>query len=151
MDRLQRIVDKSKRVVFFGGAGVSTASGIPDFRGDNGLFKQDFGELTPEMILSTSYFHLNPAYFFKFYREYMVHPEAKPNGAHQALAAMEAAGKLSAVVTQNIDGLHQAAGSEKVYEMPDGWTVRTLDGSLSAHYENTVAITRDGAKILTEL
>ncbi|MBE5774193.1 MAG: NAD-dependent protein deacylase [Clostridiales bacterium] len=117
MERLQAIVDKGKRIVFFGGAGVSTASGIPDFRSDFGLFKQNFGDLTPEMILSTSYFHLNPTYFFKFYREYMVHPEAKPNLAHKKLAALERAGKLRGVVTQNIDGLHKAAGNKLVYEV----------------------------------
>lgn len=117
MNRLQEIIDRGKRIVFFGGAGVSTASGIPDFRGENGLFRQDFGELTPEMILSTSYFHLNPTYFFKFYREYMAHPEAKPNRTHMKLAQLERAGKLRGIVTQNIDGLHRAAGNKLVYEL----------------------------------
>jgi len=117
MERLQEIINRGKRIVFFGGAGVSTASGIPDFRSETGLYRQDFGDLTPEMILSTSYFHLNPRYFFKFYREYMVHPDAKPNKTHMKLAALERAGKLRGVVTQNIDGLHKAAGNRLVYEL----------------------------------
>ena len=89
MDRLQEIIDRGKRIVFFGGAGVSTASGIPDFRGDGGLFRRKWGELTPEMMLSQSFFYLHPDKFFEFYREAMLHPEARPNAAHRFLAALE--------------------------------------------------------------
>lgn len=117
MNRLQEIIDRGKRIVFFGGAGVSTASGIPDFRGQDGLFRQKWGELTPEMMLSQSFFYLHPDKFFEFYREYMLHPEARPNAAHRLLAQLEAKKKLRGVVTQNIDGLHRAAGNRLVYEL----------------------------------
>ena len=114
---LNEIIKKSKRIVFFGGAGVSTASGIPDFRGAEGLFQQKYGDLTPEMMLSQSFFYLHPAKFFEFYREHMLHPEARPNAAHLKLFELEKAGKLRGVVTQNIDGLHRAAGNRLVYEI----------------------------------
>ena len=114
---LQNIIDRSNRIVFFGGAGVSTASGIPDFRGAEGLFQQKYGDLTPEMMLSQSFFYLHPAKFFEFYREHMLHPEARPNAAHLKLFELEKAGKLRGVVTQNIDGLHRAAGNRLVYEI----------------------------------
>lgn len=117
MKSLQQIIDKSKRIVFFGGAGVSTASGIPDFRGEDGLFKQKYGELTPEMMLSSSFFYLHPDRFFEFFREHMVHPEAQPNAAHRKLYEIEQAGKLRGIVTQNIDGLHRKAGNRLVYEI----------------------------------
>ena len=117
MKSLQEIVDRSKRIVFFGGAGVSTESGIPDFRGENGLFKEKYGELTPEMMLSQSFFYLHPDRFFEFYRENMLHPDAQPNAAHRKLYELEQAGKLRGVVTQNIDGLHRAAGNRLVYEL----------------------------------
>ena len=114
---LQEIIRKSKRIVFFGGAGVSTASGIPDFRGAGGLFQQKYGDLTPEMMLSQSFFYLHPAKFFEFYREHMLHPDAKPNAAHRKLFELEKAGRLRGIVTQNIDGLHKAAGNRLVYEL----------------------------------
>ena len=114
---LQQIVDRSRRIVFFGGAGVSTASGIPDFRSPDGLYRERFGELTPEMILSQSFFYLNPAAFFDFYRRYMLHPQAAPNAAHRALYRLEQADRLRGIVTQNIDGLHRAAGNRRVYEI----------------------------------
>ena len=117
MRTLQEIVDRAKKIVFFGGAGVSTASGIPDFRGADGLYRQHYGELTPEMMLSRSFFYLHPAQFFTFYREHMVHPDARPNAAHEKLAELERAGKLTGLVTQNIDGLHRAAGNRFVYEL----------------------------------
>lgn len=117
MANLQEIIDRSKRIVFFGGAGVSTESGIPDFRGENGLFRRKYGDLTPEMMLSQSFFYLHPDRFFEFYRESMLHPEARPNAAHKKLFALEKAGKLRGVVTQNIDGLHRAAGNRLVYEL----------------------------------
>ena len=117
MNALQEIVNRSKKLVFFGGAGVSTASGIPDFRGADGLYARKYGGLTPEMLLSQSFFYLHPAQFFDFYREHMLHPDAKPNAAHKKLAELERAGKLTGLVKQNIDGLHRAAGNKLVYEI----------------------------------
>ena len=113
---LQHMVDESKRIVFFGGAGVSTESGIPDFRSVDGLYNQKY-DWPPETILSHTFFMKKPEAFFRFYRDKMLPPDAKPNKAHLKLAEWEKAGKLLAVVTQNIDGLHQAAGSKKVYEL----------------------------------
>ena len=113
---LQEIVDCSRRIVFFGGAGVSTESGIPDFRSVDGLYHQQY-DYPPEQILSRSFFDENPAEFYRFYRSKMLCPHAKPNAAHYKLAELEQAGKCTAVVTQNIDGLHQAAGSRTVYEL----------------------------------
>ena len=115
-EALQRMVDESKRIVFFGGAGVSTESGIPDFRSVDGLYHQKY-DYPPETILSATFFTLHPEAFFRFYRDKMLPLDAVPNKAHLKLAEWEAAGKLLAVVTQNIDGLHQAAGSKKVYEL----------------------------------
>lgn len=117
MNSLQEIVNRAKRIVFFGGAGVSTASGIPDFRGEGGLYSREFEGLTPEMILSRSFFYLHPETFFDFYRRYMLHPDARPNAAHAKLFEMERAGRLTGLVTQNIDGLHRQAGSRLVYEL----------------------------------
>ena len=113
----QQIIDQARRIVFFGGAGVSTASGIPDFRGADGLYRRRFGDLTPEMLLSQSFFYLHPDVFFEFYRGYMLHPEARPNAAHEKLYQLEKAKKLRGVVTQNIDGLHKRAGNRLVYEL----------------------------------
>lgn len=113
---LQRIIDNSKRIVFFGGAGVSTESGIPDFRSVDGLYNQKY-DVPPETILSHTYFVRHTEKFFDFYRDKMLCLDAKPNKAHLKLAELENAGKLSAVVTQNIDGLHTAAGSKTVYEL----------------------------------
>ncbi len=114
---LKSILQRSRRIVFFGGAGVSTASGIPDFRSRDGLYAQSFGDLTPEMILSRSFFYLHPEAFFDFYRAYMVHPEARPNAAHRFLYRLEQRDVLRGIVTQNIDGLHKAAGNRRVYEI----------------------------------
>ncbi len=118
LDVIKKLVDGSNSTVFFGGAGVSTASGIPDFRGNNGLYKieSEYGA-PPEEILSGRYLHKDPERFYKYYRENMLYPSAEPNGAHKALARLERLGKLTAVITQNIDGLHQAAGSDKVIEL----------------------------------
>ena len=113
---LQKWVDESRRIVFFGGAGVSTESGIPDFRSVDGLYHQKY-DYPPEEILSRSFFDARPEEFYRFYREKMLCLDAQPNPAHRKLAELEAAGKLTAVVTQNIDGLHQAAGSKTVYEL----------------------------------
>lgn len=114
--KLKEWVEESRRIVFFGGAGVSTESGIPDFRSTGGLYHQEWKH-PPETILSHTFYESNPEEFFRFYRAKMLAPEARPNAAHLKLAEWEQAGKLTAVVTQNIDGLHQAAGSRKVYEL----------------------------------
>ena len=119
MDKLSTLrnwISESKKIVFFGGAGVSTESGIPDFRSVDGLYHQKF-DYPPETILSHSFFFSHTDYFYKFYREKMLVTDIEPNRAHVALAKLEQQGKLSAVVTQNIDGLHQKAGSVNVYEL----------------------------------
>ena len=113
---LKEIIHESKRIVFFGGAGVSTESGIPDFRSEDGLYRQKYS-VPPETILSADYFYSHTEDFYRFYRDKMLCLTAKPNAAHETLARWEQAGKLLAVVTQNIDGLHQAAGSKKVFEL----------------------------------
>lgn len=113
---LQRIVDESQRMVFFGGAGVSTESGIPDFRSVDGLYNQHYA-YPPEEILSHHFFVRQPEEFFRFYRDKMLPLSAQPNAAHLKLAELERAGKLTAVITQNIDGLHQKAGSQNVLEL----------------------------------
>lgn len=116
--KLSEMINDSSRIVFFGGAGVSTESGIPDFRSEQGIYNtvQSYG-CPPEEILSHTFFMRNTKKFFDFYRSTMVYADAQPNNAHKALAKLEAMGKLTAVVTQNIDGLHQAAGSRSVYEV----------------------------------
>lgn len=113
---LQKIIDESENIVFFGGAGVSTESGIPDFRSADGLYHQKY-KYSPEQVVSHSFFMKYPEAFYEFYKEKMMCLDAKPNAAHIKLAQLEKAGKLKAVVTQNIDGLHQAAGSKTVYEL----------------------------------
>ena len=115
-EKLQEWVSKSKRIVFFGGAGVSTESGIPDFRSVDGLYNQKY-DYPPETILSHDFFMRKTEDFYRFYRDKMLVEGAKPNAAHRKLAQWEAEGRLLAVVTQNIDGLHQMAGSRKVYEL----------------------------------
>ena len=116
-ETLREILTRSKRIVFFGGAGVSTASGIPDFRSADGVYSEAFEGLQPEMILSRSYFYLHPASFFDFYRKYLLFPDAKPNACHRALYELEKQDRLRGIVTQNIDGLHKAAGNIRVYEL----------------------------------
>lgn len=116
LDVLKKWISESKHIVFFGGAGVSTESGIPDFRSVDGLYNQKF-EYPPEEIISHTFYEQMPDYFFRFYREKMMPLGFEPNITHKVLARWEAEGKLSAVVTQNIDGLHQKAGSKKVYEL----------------------------------
>ena len=113
---LQEIIDVSKRIVFFGGAGVSTESGIPDFRSADGLYNQKY-DVPPETMLSHSYFMSHTDDFYRFYRDKMLPLEAEPNAAHLKLAELEQAGKLDCVITQNIDGLHQKAGSKRVFEL----------------------------------
>ena len=116
MEQFQQMIDESSRIVFFGGAGVSTESGIPDFRSVDGLYHQSF-RYPPEEMLSHSFYVRHTAEFFDFYRKKMLCLDAQPNAAHRKLAELERAGKLLAVVTQNIDGLHQKAGSRRVYEL----------------------------------
>lgn len=116
VQQLQQKINAAHRIVFFGGAGVSTESGIPDFRSQDGLYHQQY-DVPPETILSRTYFDRHPAEFYRFYRNKMICLTAKPNAAHKKLAEWEREGKLLAVVTQNIDGLHQAAGSKQVYEL----------------------------------
>ena len=133
---------KPGRLVFFGGAGVSTESGIPDFRSPDGLYAQKYGDVPPEQMISRSYFDRHPRTFFEFYFDRMVARDALPNRAHLKLAQLEAEGTLSAVVTQNIDGLHQKAGSKEVYEL-HGSILRNycmachrsydLDGTIALH------------------
>ncbi len=114
--KLKEIVDNSDNIVFFGGAGVSTESNIPDFRSTDGLYNQTY-KYPPETILSHSFYVRNTEEFYRFYKDKMLYLDAKPNKAHLKLAEWEKNGKLKAVITQNIDGLHQAAGSKKVYEL----------------------------------
>ena len=117
-ERLEKIIDGSDNIVFFGGAGVSTESNIPDFRSEKGLYKaiNDYGR-SPEEMISHSFFVSQTETFFDYYKKNLIYPDAKPNKAHRALAKLEAQGKLKAVVTQNIDGLHQMAGNKTVYEL----------------------------------
>ncbi len=116
IEKLQRLIDQSSRIVFFGGAGVSTESGIPDFRSADGLYSQQF-DYPPETVLSHSFFMRHTEDFYRFYQSRMLYSGIEPNAAHNKLAELEAAGKLSAVITQNIDGLHQLAGSRNVLEL----------------------------------
>lgn len=115
-ERMQEIIDDSSNIVFFGGAGVSTESGIPDFRSADGLYRQSY-KYSPEQIVSHTFFVNHTEEFYDFYKEKMMFLDAEPNAAHRKLAELETAGKLSAVITQNIDGLHQAAGSRHVLEL----------------------------------
>lgn len=115
-EELQRMIDESQNIVFFGGAGVSTESNIPDFRSADGLFRENYS-YPPEKIVSHTFFVQKPEFFYEFYKEKMMFLDAKPNKAHLKLAELERVGKLKAVITQNIDGLHQMAGSKHVLEL----------------------------------
>lgn len=117
IQELTKWIEKSDNIVFLGGAGVSTESNIPDFRSSTGLYSTKYGNISPERVLSRSFFDSNTEDFFRFYKEKMIYPHAKPNAAHTALASLERNGKVRAVITQNIDGLHQMAGSSKVLEL----------------------------------
>lgn len=128
----QKIYDNSDSIVFFGGAGVSTESGIPDFRSQDGLYSQQW-KYPPETIISRSFFDANPVEFYRFYREKLIIKSIEPNTAHFQLAKMEEKGKLKAVVTQNIDGLHQKAGSRNVFEL-HGSTLRNFCMDCGAEY-----------------
>ena len=132
-EQLQEIIDGSQRIVFFGGAGVSTESGIPDFRSQDGLYNMKY-KYPPEQIVSRTFFMRKTEEFYEFYKDKMLNLDAKPNPAHLKLAELEEAGKLIAVVTQNIDGLHQAAGSKKVYEL-HGSVLRNYCTKCGAFYD----------------
>ena len=140
--KLQEIVQSAKRIVFFGGAGVSTESGIPDFRSQDGLYHQKY-DVPPETILSHTYFVRHTEAFYRFYRDKMICPDAKPNAAHKKLAELEQKGILSAVVTQNIDGLHQMAGSKTVYEL-HGSVHRNFCQSCGALYDAAWILQTEG-------
>ena len=140
MAKLQQAVNESNYIVFFGGAGVSTESGIPDFRSQDGLYSQKY-KYPPETIVSHTFFVRRTEEFYDFYRDKMIFKDAEPNAAHKKLAEMEAAGKLKAIVTQNIDGLHQKAGSKEVLEL-HGSTLRNYCMSCGKRY--------DGLEIITE-
>lgn len=132
IENFQKIYDNSDSIVFFGGAGVSTESGIPDFRSQDGLYSQQW-KYPPETIISRSFFDANPVEFYRFYREKLIIKNIRPNTAHFQLAKMEEKGKLKAVVTQNIDGLHQKAGSRNVFEL-HGSTLRNFCMDCGAEY-----------------
>ncbi len=129
----QKIYDNTKNIVFFGGAGVSTESGIPDFRSQDGLYSQEW-KYPPETIISRSFFDANPVEFYRFYRKKLIIKNVEPNIAHFQLAKMEQKGKLKAIVTQNIDGLHQKAGSKNVFEL-HGSTLRNFCMKCGAKYD----------------
>ena len=134
-EKLTKILEESHDIVFFGGAGVSTESGIPDFRSAEGLWNEKLKiQLTPEQLVSHTYFEKYPQEFFDFYRSKLIYPGAKPNGCHIALAELEKMGRLDAVVTQNIDGLHQKAGSKVVHEL-HGSVLRNYCQECHAFYD----------------
>ena len=133
VQKLQNFISESNSIVFFGGAGVSTESGIPDFRSVDGLYNQKW-KYPPEQIISHSFFMENPEEFYRFYREKLLISGIQPNKAHLKLAELEQAGKLSAIITQNIDGLHQAAGSKNVFEL-HGSTLRNYCTKCHAFYD----------------
>ena len=142
LETLKKWVDNSDNIVFFGGAGVSTESGIPDFRSVDGLYNQQY-DYPPETILSHTFFRRNTEEFYRFYRAKMLALDAKPNAAHKKLAQWEQEGKLKAVVTQNIDGLHQAAGSKMVYEL-HGSVHRNYCQKCGAFYDARYMLERKG-------
>lgn len=135
---LQYIIENSKKIVFFGGAGVSTESGIPDFRSVDGLYNQEW-KYPPEEIISRTFFYANTKEFYRFYRAKLLPQGIEPNASHFKLAELEAAGKLTAVITQNIDGLHQKAGSKKVFEL-HGSTLRNYCLDCHAFYDEKIII-----------
>lgn len=144
VESLVGILKESHNIVFFGGAGVSTASGIPDFRSSNGLYSQKLSRhFTPEQAVSHSFFVRYTEDFYDFYKKHLVYPQAKPNACHKALAELEEMGKLKAVVTQNIDGLHQAAGSKKVYEL-HGSVLRNYCMECHAFYDADYVMKAEG-------
>ena len=142
LTRLQEMLDSSENIVFFGGAGVSTESKIPDFRSDNGVYQQKQFRYPPEIMLSHEFYEEHTYDFFDFYIT-MIYPDAKPNPAHLKLAQWEKEGKLKAIVTQNIDGLHQMAGSEKVFEL-HGSVKRNYCTQCGAFYDESIVLNAKG-------
>ena len=142
IETLQKWIDESSRIVFFGGAGVSTESGVPDFRSVDGLYNQKY-DYPPEEILSHTFYRRKPEEFYRFYRDKMLYTDALPNKAHLKLAELEEKGKLTAIVTQNIDGLHQAAGSKKVYEL-HGSVLRNYCENCGKFFDINYIIESDG-------
>ena len=142
IETLRQWIEESRDIVFFGGAGVSTESGIPDFRSVDGLYNQKYDE-PPETIISHSYFLRRPEKFYRFYRDKMLYPQAEPNDCHIALARLEQEGKLKAVVTQNIDGLHQKAGSRNVIEL-HGSTLRNFCMNCGKSYPVSTILEAEG-------
>ncbi len=148
--KLSRILADSDNIVFFGGAGVSTASNIPDFRSSNGLYSKKLNRnFTPEQLISHTFFVRYPEDFFSFYKKNLVYPDAKPNDCHIALAKLEEMGKLKAVVTQNIDGLHQAAGSREVYEL-HGSVLRNYCTRCHAFYDADYVLQSEGVPVCSQ-
>lgn len=150
IEKLSQILKESNNIVFFGGAGVSTESGIPDFRSSNGLFNEKLNiTFTPEQLVSHSFYIRYPEEFFNFYKAKLIYPEAKPNKAHLALAKLEKMGKLKAVITQNIDGLHQAAGSKNVFEL-HGSVLRNYCVKCHAFYDEKFILESKGVPTCTK-
>lgn len=148
IEKLQAIIDSSDNIVFFGGAGVSTESGIPDFRSVDGLYHQKY-DYPPETMLSATFYYNHPEEFFKFYRDKLIVKNVKPNKAHIALAKLEEVGKLKAVITQNIDGLHQLAGSKKVYEL-HGSTLRNYCEKCGKFFDIDYIASSEGIPVCDE-
>lgn len=150
IDKLTKILEESTNVVFFGGAGASTESGIPDFRSADGLFNEKLNiTFTPEQLVSHTFFMKYPEEFFNFYKAKLIYPDSKPNGAHLALAKLEQMGKLKGIVTQNIDGLHQAAGSKNVFEL-HGSVLRNYCMNCSTFYDEKFILESIGIPICTK-
>ena len=150
IEKLTQILRDSNNIVFFGGAGCSCESGIPDFRSASGLWNEKLKiNLTPEQLVSHTMFMKYPKEFFEFYRDKLIYPDAKPNAAHIALAKLEEMGKLKAVVTQNIDGLHQAAGSKHVYEL-HGSVLRNYCVKCHAFYDEKFILESKGVPTCTK-
>lgn len=142
--KLKEIIDESNNIVFFGGAGVSTESGIPDFRSANGIYNQKLNrEVSPEEMISHTFYVRHPEDFFSFYKDKLIYPNAEPNACHKALAKLEEQGKVKAIVTQNIDGLHQKAGSKVVYEL-HGSVLRNYCEDCHAFYDEKKVLESNG-------
>ena len=147
IEELAEIIENGNNIVFFGGAGVSTESNIPDFRSSNGLWNEKLKiNFTPEQLVSHTFFMKYPEEFFSFYKDKLLYPHAKPNAAHTALAKLEEMGKVKAIVTQNIDGLHQAAGSKVVYEL-HGSVLRNYCMNCHTFYDENFILKSQGVPI----
>jgi NAD-dependent deacetylase len=150
IEELAQVIKDSDNIVFFGGAGVSTESGIPDFRSAKGLWNEKLKiNFTPEQLVSHTFYMRYPNEFFEFYKDKLIYPEAKPNKAHLALAELERMGKVKAVVTQNIDGLHQAAGSKTVYEL-HGSVLRNYCEKCGKFYDEKYILNSKGVPVCNE-